>query len=97
MRGRNYLLKREGKKPARHEFYQNVFLESSSLRQAELLVTTRFVCNSFLKENALNSEKNPPVISLETYWELDDLSYPGDRFMSDFLFCEEKKWWQFWK
>ena len=97
MHGRNYMLKREGKRPGRHEFYLNVFLESSSLSQAELLVKTRLVCNSFLKENTLNPKDDPPLISLEMYWELDDFGYPGERFDDDFLICEEKKWWQFWK
>ena len=97
MHGRNYLLKLHGNKPARHEFYLNVYLQSSSLQQAELLVTTRIICNSFLKQNALNTKKDPPVITLEMYWELDDFGYPGERFDEDFLFCEEKKWWQFWK
>ena len=80
MHGRNYLLKLHGNKPARHEFYLNVYLQSSSLQQAELLVTTRIICNSFLKQNALNTKKDPPVITLEMYWELDDFGYPGERF-----------------
>ena len=50
-----------------------------------------------LKEMTLNSENNPPKISLETYWELDNFDYTGKYLATDRTFYPEKKWWQFWK
>ena len=96
MRGRNFLIELDGT-PRKCEFYQNFYLESSSLRQAELLTTTTLMHDRKLRQLARNRKSDPPKISLETYWELDDFAYVGKHLITDRTFCEEKRWWQFWK
>lgn len=96
MHGRNYLIDCDGK-PQKCEFYQNIFLESNSLKQAELLTTIKLIKNKELKSLTLNRKDDPPRVNLETYWELDSFSYVGNYLETDRTFYEEKKWWQFWK
>ncbi|MDF1578286.1 MAG: hypothetical protein P1P81_07570 [Desulfobulbales bacterium] len=93
--GRNFLLNRDGK-VARYGFYQNFFLESPNLNQAERLVTSRIRLDKTLSGITLNKANDPPIIDLETYWELDSFDYVGDHLATDRTFYEEKKWWRFW-
>ncbi|MCK4839364.1 MAG: hypothetical protein KAS94_11230 [Desulfobulbaceae bacterium] len=96
MHGQNFLLNKNGK-TARYGFYHNVFTEAENLKQAQLMVTSKIWHDKELKEMTLNSKKNPPKISLATYWELDNLDYAGKHLSTDRTFYPEKKWWQFWK
>lgn len=95
MHGRNFLMDVDGK-PRKQGFYQNVFIQADSPKQAELLVTTKTWHNKELKKLTLNKKKDPPKIFLETFWELDDVDFPGQS-ETDRTFYVEKKWWQFWK
>ena len=93
--GRNFLIEIDGK-PQKQGFYQNFFIEATSPKQAELIVTSRLWHDKALKKITLNKEKNPPKIKLETFWELDVINYVGQH-TSDRTFYIEKRWWQFWK
>lgn len=94
--GQNFLLNRGGKK-ARYGFYRNILLEADNLKQAKLMATSQIWHDAEIKEVTLNTEKNPPRISIETYWELDNFDYTGKHLTTDHTFYPEKKWWQFWK
>lgn len=96
MHGQNFLLNRDGK-TSRYGFYQNVFMEVESLRQASLMATSKIWHDKELKEITLNPENDSPKISLDTYWELDSFDYTGKHLVTDRTFYLEKKWWQFWK
>jgi hypothetical protein len=96
MHGQNFLIQQDGK-TASYGFYHNIFVEAENLQQAQLMVTSKIWHDKKLKEITLNTENNPPRISLETYWELDNFDYTGKYLTTDRTFYPEKKWWQFWK
>ena len=96
MHGRNFLIEIDGK-PRKCEFFQNIYIESSSPKQAELLSTTRLLNDRELKALTLNKKGDPPRIKMVTYWEQDDFEYVGTHLSPGRTFYEEKKWWQFWK
>ena len=94
--GRNVLLDLDGK-PQKHGFYQNFFIEAENTKQAELLVNARILRDKKFEEIILNSDNDPPIIHLETFWELDSLDYVGNYIVPGRTYYVEKKWWQFWK
>ncbi len=94
--GRNFLIDTDGK-PKKYGFYQNIFLEADSPLQAEKLALSKIWHDKELKEVSLNSKKDPPKITLDTFWELDVLEYLGHNIETGRTFYPEKKWWQFWK
>jgi hypothetical protein len=96
MHGSNFLVELDGS-PRKCEFYQSIFIESSNPRQAELLSTSTLLRDRELQALTLNKDNDPPRISMDTYWELDDFDYVGNHLATDRTFHEEKKWWQFWK
>lgn len=96
MHGQNFLIKRDNRTD-RCGFYQNFLLEAENLKQAKLMVTSQLWHDKKLKSITLNPEKDPPKISLDTYWELDSFDYTGKHLATDRTFYKEKKWWQFWK
>jgi hypothetical protein len=95
MHGRNYLINIDGK-VKKHGFYQNMFVEADSPRQAETLATARIRLNKELKDATLNSQDDPPKVCLDTIWELDDPNELGS-LEPGRTFYIEKRWWQFWK
>ena len=95
LNGRNFLVNIDGN-PKKHGFYQNVFIEAASPKQAELLAITRIWHDEELKEVILNTKDDPPKIHPDTFWELDVLDYAG-HLKTGRTFYAEKMWWQFWK
>jgi len=96
MHGQNFLLDREGS-IASFGFYQNILIEGENLRQVKLMATSKIWHDQELKEITLNPDKDPPKISLESYWELDSSDFNTKQPVTDRTYYKEKKWWQFWK
>jgi len=95
MNGRNFLMHVEGK-TKKHGFFQNIFVEAESSRQAKLLAIARLRHDKELNEATLNKEDNPPKIDVDTFWEIDIVHDERD-VETGRTFYVEKKWWQFWK
>jgi len=96
MKGRNFLLNKDGKEK-KYGFSQNVVIEAGSPRQAELLAISKLWHDKELMKITLNSKEDPPVIQLDTLWELDIMDDVEEVESSRTLFAEKNKWWQFWK
>jgi hypothetical protein len=95
MNGRNFLVNINGK-PKKHGFYQNIVVEADSPKQAELLAITKIRHDEELKRATFNSKDDPPIIHLDTFWQLDILDDVGALEFGR-TFYAEKKWWQFWR
>lgn len=95
MNGRNFLISTNGK-AKKHGFYQHIVIEAESPQKAGLLARARITHDSALKEITLNTENDPPVVQLHTFWELDVADEVGELEQGR-TFYLEKKWWQFWK
>ena len=95
MNGRNFLISANGK-PRKHGFYQNIIIEAETPQRAGLLARAKIIHNKELKEMTLNTKKDPPVVHLHTFWELDIVEDVDDLELGR-TFYREKKWWQFWK
>jgi hypothetical protein len=95
MNGKNFLFNVDGK-ILKHGFYEHIVIQADSPRQAETLATAKIRFNKDLQKQTLNGNDDPPVIALDTIWELnhvdDDKGFDAKR---DFYI--EKKWWAFWK
>ena len=96
MKGSNFLLNKDGKQK-KHGFYQNVVIEAGSPRQAELLAISKLWHDKELKEITLNAKDDPPVIQLDTLWELDIMDDESGIENGRTFFLGKKRWWQFWK
>lgn len=95
LNGKNFLLNRDGK-AQKYGFYQSMFIEAETPKQAERMALTKIWHDRELKEITLNGAKDAPRVKLETFWELDELYYVN-RLEPGRTFYPEKKWWQFWK
>lgn len=95
MNGRNYLISINGK-PKKQGFFQNIIIEAESPQKACLLAKAKITHDRELKEVTLNPRNDPPVVELDTFWELDVLD-DVDNLKSGRTFYLEKRWWQFWK
>ena len=95
MQGRNFLLAVNGKKQ-KHSFSQELLVDANNPKQAEQLAIARVTLDKSLKMITLNPEKNPPIITLETIWELDALA-DISKIEAGRTFYPQKKWWCFWK
>jgi hypothetical protein len=95
MTGHNFLVQVDGQ-TSKHGFHQTLFVRSETHQQAELMALAQIRHDKELIEASLNAEKDPPVICLETIWELEDF-VEADKTASNRVFYPEKKWWQFWK
>jgi hypothetical protein len=96
MHGRNFLIESDGKTDS-YAFYQNIFLEADTLKQAKLLATSKIWHDKKLMARTLNSKEDPPRINLATYWEMDAFDYVGKHLSTDRTLYKENKWWEFWK
>ena len=96
LKGRNFLLNRDGKQ-RKYGFYQNVIIEAGSPRQAKLLGISKLWHDKELIKITLNSKDDPPVIQLDTLWELDILDDVSEIESGRTFFKDKNKWWQFWK
>ena len=96
LKGRNFLLNQDGKQK-KYGFYQNVFIEAGSPRQAELLAISKIWHDKDLQESTLNAKDDPPVIQLDTLWELDILDDVSDVESGREFFADKNRWWQFWR
>ncbi|HOO47056.1 MAG TPA: hypothetical protein PLM29_12545 [Deltaproteobacteria bacterium] len=95
MHGRNYLISTNGK-PAKQGFFQNLIIEAESPQKACLLAKARITHDRELRGITLNTKKDPPVVELDTFWELDVLDDVG-HIGPERTFYLEKRWWQFWR
>ncbi len=96
MNGRNFLIRIDGK-PRKHGFYQNIFIEADNPENAELLAVDKIRQNEELRQVTLNSKEDPPMIYLDSIWEIDDIGDEDTKLEKGRTFYTEKKWWQFWK
>ena len=94
MTGHNFLMQINGQ-TGKHGFHQTLFVRSETHRQAELMALAQIRHDKELMEASLNAKNDPPVIRLETLWELEDF-VEADKTASSRVFFLEKKWWQFW-
>lgn len=95
LNGKNFLLKRDGK-TQKYGFYQNMFIEADSPKQAERMAFTKIWHDKELTSITLNNKNDPPKVKLETFWELDVLYY-AKQLETGRTYYLEKRWWQFWK
>ena len=95
MNGRNYLIETNGK-PKKNGFYQIIDIEADTPQRAGLLAKARITHDKELIEATLNPKKDPPVVHLHTFLELDIADDVEDADF-DRIFYLEKKWWQFWR
>jgi len=95
MNGQNYLINNNGK-PQKQGFFQNIIIETESPQKARLLAKAKITHDRDLNERTLNSPDDPPIVELDTFWELDVLD-DVDHIESDRTFYPEKRWWQFWR
>jgi hypothetical protein len=95
MKGRNFLINADGKQE-KHGFHQNIFIDADSPRQAELSAASTIWHDEELQKAILNPEDDPPVIQLDTIWELDILDDVSQVETGRTFFIEKKKWWKFW-
>jgi hypothetical protein len=96
MNGKNFLLSTDDGKKHKHGFYQNMFIEADSPKQAERMALTKIWHDKELMAITLNKKNDPPQIHLETFWELDELHY-AKYLETGRTFYLQKKWWQIWK
>lgn len=95
MKGRNFLIAVDGKK-RKYTFVQELMVDANHPKQAEQLAIARVTLDKELKKITLNNKKKPPVIQLETIWEvgaIEDIS----QIETGRTFYPQKKWWCFWK
>jgi hypothetical protein len=95
MNGRNFLID-TNKKPRKHGFYQMIDIEADNPQKAGLLAKAMITHDKELIEITLNKKKDPPVVHLHTFWELD-IADDVDEIDPSRTFYLEKRWWQFWK
>lgn len=95
MQGRNFLLAVNGIKQ-KYAFSQHLLVDANNPKQAEQLAIARVTLDKALKTITLNSKSNPPVITLETIWELDALE-DISQIEAGRTYFPHKKWWCFWK
>lgn len=95
IQGRNLLLTVNGKK-GKHTFFQNLIVDANNPKQAEQLAIARVKLDKDLKKIMLNKKNDPPVIRMDTIWELgavEDIS----SIENGRTFYQAKRWWCFWK
>ena len=95
MQGSNLLLLVNGKK-RKHTFTQNLVVDANNPKQAEQLAIARVTLDKDLKKITLNKENNPPLIKMETIWELGALE-DINKIEDGRTFLPAKRWWCFWK
>ncbi len=83
-------------KSGKHGFDQTLFVRSETHQQAELMALAQIRHDKELTEATLNAQNDPPVIHMETFWELEDF-VEADKIASTRVFYPEKKCWHFWK
>ena len=95
MNGRNFLIDTNGKLK-KHGFYQMMDIETESPQKAGLLAKAMITHDKELIGITLNKKKDPPVVHLHTFWELD-IADDVDEIAPGRTFYREKRWWQFWR
>jgi len=95
MNGRNFLIDTNGK-PKKHGFYQMIDIEADTPQKAGLLAKAMITHDRELIGITRNNKKDPPVVHLHTFWELD-IADDVDEVDPGRTFYREKRWWQFWK
>lgn len=95
MQGRNLLLAVDGKK-RKYAFSQQLLVDANNPKQAEQLAIARVTLDKTLKTITLNPKNNPPVITLDTIWELDALE-DISQIEAGRTYFLQKRWWCFWK
>jgi len=93
--GRNFSIRVDGK-IKKHGFFQHIFVEAENSQQAKLLAVAKLRHDNELNRVALNPERDPPKIEVDTFWEIDVLD-DERQIETGRTFYLEKKWWQFWK
>jgi hypothetical protein len=95
MHGHNFLFAVNDKNK-KYTFSQDVIVDANNPKQAEQLAVARVTLDKALKKITLNKKNDPPVIYLETIWELsavEDIS----NIENGRTFYPKKRWWCFWE
>lgn len=95
MHGSNFLFATNGKN-RKHTFVQDVIVDANNPKQAEQLAIARVTLDKALKNITLNKRNDPPVIRMDTIWEVgavEDIS----KMEAGRTFFPKKRWWCFWK
>ena len=72
MRGRNFLININGK-TKKYGFFQNLVVDANNPKQAKLLGIAKVRHDDELNQVTLNPSDDPPIILVDTFWELDVL------------------------
>ena len=96
MNGQNFLINLNGK-TSKYGFYQNLFIVSEDLKSAEILGIEKIQQDKDLQEITKNIKEDPPMIFLDSYNEVEEITEENKSLEKGRTYYLEKKWWQFWK
>ncbi|WP_092208379.1 hypothetical protein [Desulfoluna spongiiphila] len=91
---KNFAINFNGK-TAKYGFYQNVFVVADDLNSAELLGIKKIKEDKKLQAITLNIEEDPPMIYLDSYCEVEEITEREPLSEQGRTYYLEKKWWQF--
>ena len=96
MNGTNFLIDVDGK-PEKHGFYQSIFVEAKSPKEAELIAIDQIMNSDELKRVIQNSNGDPPKVILDEISEIESITGSDKTMEMGRTFYKEKRWWQIWK